>query len=601
MKHLTSALLQVVDEVPALIAKLPQAGEFAHFALNSIGDAVICTDIAGNISFLNAAAEKMTGWPALEAKGKPGTEVLRILDSRSRQAIADPMEQAIESNQTGHLPLDTVLVRRDGTTVQVEDSAAPIHDRDGQVTGAIIVLRDVSQARTLVLQMAHSAQHDALTGLPNRTLLNDRINKAIAISTRHHRKTAVLFLDLDNFKHINDSLGHHVGDRLLQSVARRLVECVRGGDTVSRLGGDEFVVLLAEVESMDEAASAATRMLRAVASVHSLDHHELQVTTSIGVSFFPADGEDAEALIMNADTAMYQAKENGRQRFQFYEPTMNIRAVERQALELGLRGAIAGREFELHYQPKVNLATRAVVGAEALLRWTHPVRGSVTPREFIPVAESCGLIQQIGAWVLRQACAQAQAWRGAGLPAITMAVNVSANEFRDETYLENLLATLAETGLDPNSLELELTESVMINRVESTISILKSLRDKGVKVVVDDFGTGYSSLSYLRNFPVSAIKIDQSFVRQIGTEGEDSAMVTAVIGMARSLNLRVVAEGVETQEQLRFLRYHRCDEAQGHYFGWPVIPLKFASLLKAGGLALPPIVPGKAARLPAGL
>ncbi len=601
MKHLTSALLQVVDEVPALIAKLPQAGEFAHFALNSIGDAVICTDIAGNISFLNAAAEKMTGWPMREAKGKPGTEVLRILDSRSRQAIADPMEQAIESNQTGHLPLDTVLVRRDGTTVQVEDSAAPIHDRDGLVTGAIIVLRDVSQARTLVLQMAHSAQHDALTGLPNRTLLNDRINKAIAISTRHHRKTAVLFLDLDNFKHINDSLGHHVGDRLLQSVARRLVECVRGGDTVSRLGGDEFVVLLAEVESMDEAASAATRMLRAVASVHSLDHHELQVTTSIGVSFFPADGEDAEALIMNADTAMYQAKENGRQRFQFYEPTMNIRAVERQALELGLRGAIAGREFELHYQPKVNLATRAVVGAEALLRWTHPVRGSVTPREFIPVAESCGLIQQIGAWVLRQACAQAQAWRGAGLPAITMAVNVSANEFRDETYLENLLATLAETGLDPNSLELELTESVMINRVESTISILKSLRDKGVKVVVDDFGTGYSSLSYLRNFPVSAIKIDQSFVRQIGTEGEDSAMVTAVIGMARSLNLRVVAEGVETQEQLRFLRYHRCDEAQGHYFGWPVIPLKFASLLKAGGLALPPIVPGKAARLPAGL
>ncbi len=601
MKHLTSALLQVVDEVPALIAKLPQAGEFAHFALNSIGDAVICTDIAGNISFLNAAAEKMTGWPMREAKGKPGTEVLQILDSRSRQAIADPMEQAIESNQTGHLPLDTVLVRRDGTTVQVEDSAAPIHDRDGQVTGAIIVLRDVSQARTLVLQMAHSAQHDALTGLPNRTLLNDRINKAIAISTRHHRKTAVLFLDLDNFKHINDSLGHHVGDRLLQSVARRLVECVRGGDTVSRLGGDEFVVLLAEVESMDEAASAATRMLRAVASVHSLDHHELQVTTSIGVSFFPADGEDAEALIMNADTAMYQAKENGRQRFQFYEPTMNIRAVERQALELGLRGALAGREFELHYQPKVNLATRAVVGAEALLRWTHPVRGSVTPREFIPVAESCGLIQQIGAWVLRQACAQAQAWRGAGLPAITMAVNVSANEFRDETYLENLLATLAETGLDPNSLELELTESVMINRVESTISILKSLRDKGVKVVVDDFGTGYSSLSYLRNFPVSAIKIDQSFVRQIGTEGEDSAMVTAVIGMARSLNLRVVAEGVETQEQLRFLRYHRCDEAQGHYFGWPVIPLKFASLLKAGGLALPPIVPGKAARLPAGL
>lgn len=601
MKHLPYASLQVVENAPISTENLPRADAFAHFALNSIGDAVACTDLAGNIAFLNAAAEKMTGWTMSEAIGKPSTEILRMNGSRSGLAITDPMEKATENNETGSLPLDTVLLRRDGTTVQVEDSVAPIHDGNGKVTGAVIVLRDVSHARTLALQMAHSAEHDALTGLPNRVLLNDRIGKAIAISMRHHRKSAVMFLDLDNFKPINDSLGHHVGDKLLQSVAQRLIECVRGGDTVSRLGGDEFVVLLAEVDSMDEAAAAANRMLRAISTVHSIDNHQLQLTTSIGVSFFPADGADAETLIRNADTAMYLAKQNGRQRYQFYEPTMNVRAVERQALEEGLRCAIAGRELQLFYQPKVNLATRAVVGAEALLRWTHPVRGPISPGKFIPVAESCGLMQSIGAWVLRQACVQAQTWRGQGLPAITMAVNVSAVEFRNETYLENLLAILGETGLDGNCLELELTESVMINRVESTIFMLKSLREKGIKVVVDDFGTGYSSLSYLRNFPVSAIKIDHSFIRQIGMEGEDTSIVTAAIGIARNLKLRVVAEGVETQEQLRFLRYHRCDEAQGHYFGSPVMPLQFAGLLKAGGTSLPPATPGKAARLPAGL
>ncbi len=587
--------------VTGLEGLLPLGGELALCVLNSIGDAVVCTDLSGNITFVNAAAEQLTGWTMEEASGKAGADVLRMLDSKNRQPIANPMKLAIETNQLGHLPLDTVLVRRDGTTVQVEDSAAPIHGKNGELTGAVIVLRDVSQSRTLVLQMAHSAHHDFLTSLPNRVLLNDRISHAIARSSRQGKKLAVIFLDLDGFKHINDSLGHRVGDSLLQSVSRRLLECVRGGDTVSRLGGDEFVVLLNEVEGTEDAATAATRMLRAVSAVHTIDNHELQVTTSIGVSFYPADGIDAETLIMNADTAMYQAKASGRQRFQFYEPTMNIRAAERQILELALRGALAGSQLKLQYQPKINLATQTVVGAEALLRWTHPIRGAVAPGEFIPVAEACGVIQPIGAWVLREACIQAQAWRGAGLPPITMAVNVSAVEFRDESYVENLMAILHETGLDPNALELELTESVMMNRVDSTIAILRSLRNKGVKVVVDDFGTGYSSLSYLRNFPVTALKIDQSFVRRIGADGEDSTMVTAVIGMARNLNLRVVAEGVETHEQLRFLRHHKCDDAQGYYFGWPVVPLQFASLLQGKGRRLPRTVASGGSHLPGGL
>ena len=420
-------------------------------------------------------------------------------------------------NRTVHLPSNCILVRRDGFEIPIEDSVAPIHDREGQATGAVIVFRDVSAARAMALQMTHSAQHDFLTGLPNRMLLNDRVSQAIALAPRHTKQVAVLFLDLDGFKHINDSLGHPIGDKLLQSIAKRLVDCVRGSDTVSRQGGDEFVVLLSEVEQPEDAAITARRMLQAVAEAHSIDQHDLHVTTSIGVSVYPDDGLDAETLIKNADTAMYQAKENGRQSYQFFKPAMNVRAVERQSIEESLRRALERQEFALHYQPKINLRTGAITGAEALLRWTHPTRGPVSPAQFIPVAEDCGLILPIGNWVLREACKQARAWVDAGLPATTMAVNVSAMEFRDENFLEGLFAILSETGLDPRSLELELTESVLMKHAESTASILQALRERGVQVAVDDFGTGYSSLSYLRKFPIDALKIDQSFVRQITT------------------------------------------------------------------------------------
>jgi diguanylate cyclase (GGDEF)-like protein len=459
---------------------------------------------------------------------------------------------------------------------------APIRDRQGQTTGAVLVFRDVSAAQAMALQMVHSAQHDYLTGLPNRLLLNDRVSQAITFAKRHRKRLAMLFLDLDGFKHINDSLGHPIGDKLLQSIARRLVECVRASDTVSRQGGDEFVVLLSEVEQPEDAAVTARRMLQAVAEAHSIDWHELHVTTSIGVSVYPDDGLDAEALIKNADTAMYQAKENGRQSYRFFKPAMNVRAVERQSIEESLRRALERREFALHYQPKVDLRTGAITGGEALIRWTHPTRGLVPPAQFIPVAEDCGLILPIGAWVLREACRQARAWVDAGLPATTMAVNVSAMEFRDENFLESLFAILSETGLDPKSLELEMTESVLMKRAESTASILQALRERGVQVAVDDFGTGYSSLSYLRKFPVDALKIDQSFVRQISTDGDDTPIVTAVIGMARSLKLRVVAEGVETLEEVAFLRAHQCDEAQGFYFSRPVLAQQFAKLLETG-------------------
>ena len=556
--------------------------ERAEVTLNCIGDAVMCTDISGNLTFLNPVAEKLTGWSHQEAAGRSMAEVLRILDAASRETTPNPMEMAVGRDRTLHLPSNCILIRRDGAEIPIEDSVAPIHDREGQATGAVIVFRDVSATRTMALQMSHSAHHDFLTSLPNRVLLNDRVGQAIALAARHMKKVAVLFLDLDGFKHINDSLGHPTGDKLLQSIAKRLVDCVRFSDTVSRQGGDEFVVLLSEVEQPEDTAITARRMLQAVAQAHSIDQHELHITTSIGVSVYPEDGLDAETLIKNADTAMYQAKESGRQSYQFFKPAMNVRAVERQFIEESLRRALERKEFALHYQPKINLGTGAITGAEALLRWTHPTRGAISPAQFIPVAEDCGLILPIGAWVLRRACKQARAWMDAGLPATTIAVNVSAMEFRDDNFLEGLFTILGETGLDPKSLEIELTESVLMKRAGSAASILHALRKKGVQVAVDDFGTGYSSLSYLRKFPVDALKIDQSFVRQISTAGDDTAIVTAVIGMARSLNLRVIAEGVETLQELEFLRAHKCDEAQGYHFSRPVLPEQFARLLKTG-------------------
>ena len=436
-------------------------------------------------------------------------------------------------------------------------------------------------AQKMAREIAHSAEHDFLTDLPNRMLLRDRIGQAIALARRHQNQVAVLFLDLDGFKHINDSLGHSIGDELLKSVGKRLSECVRISDTVSRQGGDEFVVLLSEVGSMEDAAVTARRMQQSVAAVHSLGQHDLHVTSSIGVSLYPDDGDDAEALIKNADTAMYQAKEKGRQTYQFFKTAMNVRAVERQSIEEDLRRALERDELTLDYQPKIDLKTGAIAGVEALIRWTHPTRGQVAPSQFISVAEDCGLILPIGSWVLRKACTQARTWRDAGLPAATMAVNVSAMEFRDEGFLAGIAKILDQTGHDPRFLELELTEGVLMKHAETATLTLRALKDRGVQVAIDDFGTGYSSLSYLRKFPVDTLKIDRSFIGQISTSGE-TAIVIAVIGMARGLKLRVVAEGVETPTEVEFLRAHQCVEAQGFYFSRPVSAEQFAVLLKTG-------------------
>lgn len=554
--------------------------ERAQVTLNSIGDAVISTDISGNVAFLNHIAEKITGWLQAEAVGRSITEVFRVLDASSRVAIPDLLGMAIGENRPTSLPLNSLLIRRDGVEIPIEDSISPIRDREGRVTGGVIVFRDVTTARELSRQMVHLAQHDFLTGLPNRMCVEDKISSAIVSANRNNGNLAVLFLDLDGFKHINDSLGHLIGDKLLQSVASRLLSCVRGADTVSRQGGDEFIVLLSEVAKAEDPAICARRIASSLEKPHLIDDHELHISASIGVSVFPSDGRDTQTLVKNADTAMYQAKANGRQGYQFFERTMNERAVERQSIEEDLRRALEQREFVLHYQPKIDLTSGRITGAETLLRWTHPIRGTVPPAQFIPIAEDSGLIIPIGKWVLRQACAQAADWIREGLPLGTMAVNISAVEFRNEHFIKDLLATLKDTSLDPSLLELELTESVLMKHIGSTESILKALKTFGVKLAVDDFGTGYSSLSYLRKFPINALKIDRSFVQQISMK--ETSIVSAIISMGRSLGLTVVAEGVETEEELKFLRAHMCEQAQGYYFSRPVPAQAFATLLSTG-------------------
>jgi diguanylate cyclase (GGDEF)-like protein/PAS domain S-box-containing protein len=552
--------------------------ERAQITLDSIGDAVICTDLSGNISFLNPVAEGLTGWPLKEVLGRPLAEALRVMDATTRVATPNPMVQTAKRDQ-GSLPLNYVLVRRDGNEIFIEDSVAPIHDREGLAAGSVLVFRDATVARALAAQVVQLAERDALTGLPNRMLLNDRIGQAIARARRDKGRIAVFFLDLDGFKYINDSLGHPAGDKLLQSVAKRLEYCVRNPDTVSRQGGDEFVAMLQELQRPEDAGLAAARMMEAVGEAHFIDGHDLHVTVSIGVSLYPDDGQDAETLIKNADTAMYQAKESGRNAYRFFKPEMNLRAVERQSTEEDLRSALEQKQFTLHYQPKFNLKTGAITGAEALLRWSHPVRGFIPPMQFIPIAEYSGLILPIGAWVLREACMQAKAWIKAGRPVRSIAVNVSAAQFRSENFLPDLFAILSETGMDSHALELEVTESVLMNHPESTAPILKTLRKAGIQVSVDDFGTGYSSLSYLQQFPIDALKIDQSFIRRITTNSGDTAIVSAIIGMGQSLHLRVIAEGVEAVEDLKFLRAHACDEAQGFYLGRPMPASEFARLV----------------------
>jgi diguanylate cyclase (GGDEF)-like protein len=449
------------------------------------------------------------------------------------------------------------------------------------------LLNEVHERQTAEKQVQFLAYYDALTALPNRTLLRDRMTIAVASARRRGEKLAVLFLDLDNFKNINDTLGHSIGDLLLKEVADRLKKCTREQDTVARLGGDEFVVVLTSIAASADAAITAERIVNDMAKGFHIQNYQLSVTCSMGLSIFPDHATDVDALLGNADAAMYVAKESGRNNFQFFTVDMNDQAAERLTLENGLRGALQKKELFLVYQPLVDIATGNITGSEALLRWQHPTLGLVPPDKFIPIAENTGLIIPIGEWVLRSACAQARQWQDDGLPALPVSVNVSPLQFRQKGFAEMVGRVLRETDLTPQSLELELTEGLIISTAEVVRAVLRELKEMGVKLSIDDFGTGYSNLSYLRQFPVYKLKIDRSFVKEIGASPDDAAIASTIINMARSLNLKVTAEGVENEEQMSFLRAHQCDEFQGYYFSKPLPADEFAESLRQRSLALP--------------
>jgi diguanylate cyclase (GGDEF)-like protein/PAS domain S-box-containing protein len=560
--------------------------ERAEVTLNSIGDAVMTTDTLGNVTYLNAEAEALTGWKRAEAFARPLSEVFDVTDGLTGQHADDPSRLAMADNRKVRVKGNFILVGRGGKETAIEHSAAPIHDQQGNILGAVIVFRDVIVSRERRLQMLHLAEHDALTDLPNRLLLNDRLARAIALARRYGRRLAVLFLDCDRFKHINDTLGHAVGDQVLRSIARRLATCVRESDTVSRHGGDEFLILLSEVDHPEDAAAIGEKIVSSIAEPHFIAGHELQLTASVGIALYPEDGQDAESLIMRADTAMYHAKKTGRNRVGFYRKDMEAPASKR-SIESELRSALDKGQFELFYQPTIDLETGVIAGAEALMRWRHPDKGLVSPDQFIPAAEASGLIVPMGRWALREACRQAKAWQDAGLPAIPIAVNVSAVQFRTAGFLEDIQRFLRETGLPPQFLQLELTESALMVDNASTTSLLEVLKQQGLVLKVDDFGTGPSSLSYLQCCPVDVLKIDQSFVRDIVPSPDSAPLVRAVIAMGKSLGCRVVAEGVETLHQFAYLRSEHCDEGQGYHFSPPVNAAAFERLLADAPFAIP--------------
>ncbi|MFZ6849396.1 putative bifunctional diguanylate cyclase/phosphodiesterase [Undibacterium sp. RuRC25W] len=551
----------------------------AEIILNSIGDAVVGTDLFGNIDYFNVAAEQLTLWARNLARGRAIMDVMPIINGETRKVIRNPINLVLETGCPGSLPVGSIMIRADGTELNIEDSTAPVHDVSGALVGAVMVFHDVTVTQAMSAKMAYFAKHDFLTSLPNRILLNDRISQAINLANRRHTHLAILFLDLDHFKYINDSLGHAVGDLLLQSVTERLCACVRNSDTVSRQGGDEFIILINEDLSGENASLTAVKILHALAIAQNVGEHVLHVTTSIGISIYPNDGENAETLIKNADTAMYQAKDKGRNNYQFFKKEMNDRAVERQLIESQLRQAISKKEFLLLYQPKICLATGVITGVEALLRWNHPQWGDIKPSRFITIAEDSGLIVEIGRWVLREACQQMKRWNDAGVALDNVAVNISALEFRRLDFASTVSDILLEFGLAGKYLQLEITESVLMRDVDLSADILRTLKKMGIQIAVDDFGTGYSSLSYLKKFPIDVLKIDQSFVRDIGSSGEDSAIVSAIIAMGNSLNYLVVAEGVEELVQEEFLKKLHCKEAQGYFFGCPMDAQSVADLV----------------------
>ncbi len=537
-------------------------------AIGSTRDGVFITEAKGPdypMVYVNAAFTRITGYEPEVVLGQG--PALLYGDDQDQPGIEE-IRAAVRQRREGSALMRSY--RKDARLFWNEFHVAPVRDEQGEVTHFVGVINDVTDEVRYREELEHQANHDSLTGLANRNLLQDRLDQALAHAARNESMTGVVAIDLDRLKKVNDSLGHDAGDRLLQTVAERLRACTRAGDTAARQGGDEFVLVLPYVRNVNEIIAAVNRVHEAIRQPLYLDGHDVIVTASFGISVYPKDGQNPDTLVRNADAAMHRAKEEGPGVFRFYQASMNARALDRFTLERRLRGALQRKEFLLHYQPQSDARTGEIVGMEALVRWNDPDQGMVSPGEFIPLAEETGLIVPLGEWVLREACRQNRAWQQAGLKAVRVSVNISARQFRQQDLFEIIARTLKDCELAPRHLELELTESLVMNDPDHVIETMARLKKLGVHLALDDFGTGYSSLVYLKRFPIDRIKIDRSFVRDITENHDDAAIALTVISMAHSLGLRVIAEGVETAAHLEYLREHECDEIQGYFLGRPM-------------------------------
>ena len=550
--------------------KLEEEKERALVTLQSIGDAVVTTDAQMRIEYFNPVAEHLMGWSAAEAKGLPIHDVFNIVREATREPAVNPIQTCIEHNKIVKMENHTILIRKaDKVEFHIEDSAAPIRMSDGAVIGAVMVFHDVSERRRLQKDLNHIAYHDALTTLPNRALFQARLAQAIVNARRVKKDFAVLFLDLDRFKVINDSLGHDAGDQLLVQVAERLRSCVRSSDLVARMGGDEFTAVLEGIGGNSVASDISSKMLELVARPYDIDGQELFITTSIGIAIYPADGEDVETLLKNADAAMYKAKYSGRNSYHFYVPNANEHAVDKMHFENALNKALAKGEFFLEYQPQLDLQKNAIVGVEALVRWNSVAFGRVSPAQFIPLLEESGLIVEVGEWILNTAITQAKVWLDSGHP-ISIAVNFSARQFWQAGLVDMVARVLSEHDFPPALLEMEITESLIMENMLNNEKKLAQLQALGVQISLDDFGTGYSSLSHLRRLPINILKIDKSFVDDLSLNVSAVEIVNTIIALGNALDIRVIAEGVETEEQYAQLKESGCGSVQGFWFSRPM-------------------------------
>jgi len=541
-------------------------------------EGIFQTTPEGRYLSINPALAKIYGYDSPE-------EMTGAYLDIGRQLYIDPARR-LEFMRLIHLNgmvsnFESEVYRKNGEVIWISENAREVRDASGNLLYFEGTVEDVTERKTYETRLTHQATHDTLTGLPNRALFRDRLQQAMRYAEREKGKVSILFIDLDNFKYINDSLGHDAGDSLIRIMAQRLRSCVRDSDTVARLGGDEFVLMLQGAASEDERVSIAmSRILSEVRKPVDIRGRELTVTCSMGISVCPEDGNDVDTLLKHADAAMYQAKQAGRDNFQFFTSSINQRVLDRMDLEHRLRGALERSEFLLHYQPKLDLRSGMVVGTEALIRWQAPQQGLVSPVRFIPLAEETGLIEPIGAWVLETACAQAQAWREGGFRPLTVAVNVSPRQFRDARLPQIVENILKKTGVPPSMIELEITESCLAHDSEKFIATLKTLKGLGVLIAIDDFGVGYSSMAYLKSFPVDRLKVDRTFATNLATSEKDRSIYKAIVSLGHNLGLRVVAEGVETSEQYYLLRDIGCDEVQGFFFSMPVPAEDFERLIQ---------------------